>query len=198
MSTLPQRFENVEALEEFMSEPTPGLIADLARVDGDIMVLGVGGKMGPTLARMAKRASPGRRVIGVAPFSDPTLQATLTNHGVDSISCDLLDRQVLPGRSDRLARAGGAVVGHDDEHRVLVPGFRRGLAQDRQSRSIVGAGFGCSTADGERHRARSLWQVYNPGLTRCRQAFRPGQRAQPWPIAASHRRHLCRRGNAGA
>ncbi len=44
-----------------MSEPTPALVADLARIDGDIMVLGVGGKMGPTLARMAKRAAPGRR-----------------------------------------------------------------------------------------------------------------------------------------
>ena len=58
MTALPTRFEDVAALETFMSEPTPGLVADLARVDGDIMVLGVGGKMGPTLARMAKRAAP--------------------------------------------------------------------------------------------------------------------------------------------
>ncbi|MDH5537880.1 MAG: NAD(P)-dependent oxidoreductase [Rhizobacter sp.] len=95
MTSLPQRFENVAALEDFMSEPTPGLIADLARVDGDIMVLGVGGKMGPTLARMARRAAPDRRVIGVARFSDPTLVASLTSHGVECIACDLLDRQAM-------------------------------------------------------------------------------------------------------
>ena len=69
MNALPQRFDSVEALEDFMTEPTPGLVAGLARVDGDIIVIGVGGKMGPTLARMAKRAAPGKRVIGVARFS---------------------------------------------------------------------------------------------------------------------------------
>ena len=50
---LPERFADTEALEEFMSRPTRALIDDLARLDGDIMVLGVGGKMGPTLARLA-------------------------------------------------------------------------------------------------------------------------------------------------
>ncbi len=95
MSTLPQSFKDVEALEAFMSEPTPGLIADLAAVDGDIIVLGVGGKMGPTLARMAKRAAPHKRVIGVARFSDPGLKASLESHGVECIACDLLDRKAL-------------------------------------------------------------------------------------------------------
>jgi nucleoside-diphosphate-sugar epimerase len=95
MTALPTRFEDVAALETFMSEPTPGLVADLARVDGDIMVLGVGGKMGPTLARMAKRAAPERRVIGVARFSDPALRAALEGHGVECIACDLLEREAL-------------------------------------------------------------------------------------------------------
>ena len=95
MTALPTRFEDVAALETFMSEPTPGLVADLARVDGDIMVLGVGGKMGPTLARMARRAAPERRVIGVARFSDPALKAVLEGHGVECIACDLLEREAL-------------------------------------------------------------------------------------------------------
>ena len=95
MSTLPQFFKDVEALETFMSEPTPGLIADLATLDGDIIVLGVGGKMGPTLARMAKRAAPGKSVIGVARFSDAGVKASLESHGVECIACDLLDRQAL-------------------------------------------------------------------------------------------------------
>ena len=95
MSTLPKSFADVEALETFMSEPTPGLIADLARIDGDIMVLGVGGKMGPTLARMARRAAPGKRVIGVARFSNAALKISLERHGVECIECDLLDRRAI-------------------------------------------------------------------------------------------------------
>ncbi len=95
MSTLPVRFEDVEALEDFMSEPTPGLVADLARVDGDIMVIGVAGKMGPTLARMGKRAAPGKRVIGVARFSDPVARVSLEAHGVECLACDLLDREAV-------------------------------------------------------------------------------------------------------
>ncbi len=95
MSALPKRFDDVEALESFMSEASPALVADLEKVDGDVMVLGVGGKMGPTLARMARRAAPGRRVIGVARFSDPALAASLERHGVECIACDLLDRQAL-------------------------------------------------------------------------------------------------------
>ena len=95
MAHPPTRFEDVAALETFMSEPTPGLVADLARIDGDIMVLGVGGKMGPTLAPMARRAAPERRVIGVARFSDPALRAALEGHGVECIACDLLEREAL-------------------------------------------------------------------------------------------------------
>ena len=92
---LPRRFADAAELEEFMSRPRPGLVDDLARVDGDIMVLGVGGKMGPTLARMAKRAAPDKRVIGVARFSDPLLMELLQGHGVECIACDLLDRDAL-------------------------------------------------------------------------------------------------------
>lgn len=95
MSPLPAFFADVDTLEDFMSQPSPALVADLARVDGDIMVLGVGGKMGPTLARMAKRAAPGKRVIGVARFSDSTVKARLEQQGVECITCDLLDRQAL-------------------------------------------------------------------------------------------------------
>lgn len=71
---LPARFESVEALEEFLSRPSQALIDDLAQVDGDIMILGVAGKMGPTLARLAKNAAPHKRVIGVARFSDPAVR----------------------------------------------------------------------------------------------------------------------------
>ena len=92
MVNMPPRFAGVDELEEFMTRPSAELQSDLAGVD-EIMVLGVGGKMGPTLARMARRA--GRRVIGVARFSEPGLRDKLTAWGVECIACDLLDREML-------------------------------------------------------------------------------------------------------
>lgn len=96
---LPDRFDSVEALEEFMSRPSAALVETLAEIPGDLMILGVAGKMGPTLARLARRAAPGKRVVGVARFSDPALRARLDAWGVETVACDLLDRgavQALP------------------------------------------------------------------------------------------------------
>ena len=67
----PARFADEAALEDVMTAPDEALRKSLARVDGDIIVLGVGGKMGPTLAGLAKRAAPDKRVVGVARFTDP-------------------------------------------------------------------------------------------------------------------------------
>ena len=89
---LPERFENVAALEDFMTTPLPELVADLSRVPGDIMILGAAGKMGPTLARLAKRAAPAKRIVGVARFTDAGAQAALEAAGVETIACDLLER----------------------------------------------------------------------------------------------------------
>ena len=75
--TLPDRFDSVEAVEDFMTAPSDALVADLAKTPGDIIVLGVGGKMGPTLVRLAKRAAPSRRVMGVARFSEPGVREAL-------------------------------------------------------------------------------------------------------------------------
>lgn len=92
---LPERFADVDDLESFMTAPSPALVEDLAAVEGDILVLGVGGKMGPTLARLAKRAAPSKRIIGVARFSEPGLREKLDSWGVETIACDLLDRDQL-------------------------------------------------------------------------------------------------------
>jgi nucleoside-diphosphate-sugar epimerase len=89
---LPERIENVDALEELMSRPSQALIDDMARLEGDIAVLGVGGKIGPTLARLAKRAAPNKRVIGVARFSDAEVKRRLEAAGIETIACDLLER----------------------------------------------------------------------------------------------------------
>jgi nucleoside-diphosphate-sugar epimerase len=92
---LPTGFASVEALEDFMTEPSEALVADLARVPGDIIVLGVAGKMGPTLARMAKRAAPAKRVVGVARFSDAKARSALEKAGVETVTADLLDRKQI-------------------------------------------------------------------------------------------------------
>lgn len=99
MAGAPETIADVETLEELLSLPSDAAVDALGRLDGDLLVLGVGGKMGPTLARMAVRASAlagrKRRVIGVSRFSDPKLPASLAAHGVETIQADLLDRQQL-------------------------------------------------------------------------------------------------------
>jgi nucleoside-diphosphate-sugar epimerase len=93
--SLPEAFASVAALEDFMTTPSQALIDDLAAIDGDILILGVGGKMGPTLARLAKRAASKKRVIGVARFSETDLQHKLEAWGVEALRCDLLDRAAV-------------------------------------------------------------------------------------------------------
>jgi nucleoside-diphosphate-sugar epimerase len=138
VSALPQRFEDVEALDAFISEPTPGLVADLARVDGDLIVIGVGGKMGPTLARMAKRAAPGKRVIGVARFSNPAARASLDAHGVECIACDLLDRATvmrLPNVADGVRNC------------VFMAGHKFGAADNASLTWMMNVGVPMTVAD---------------------------------------------------
>ena len=97
-----------------MTLPSAALVDELSGLPGDVLVLGVGGKMGPTLARMAKRAAPAKRVIGVARFSDPALPDVLRRHGVEPIACDLLDRAALERLRDATPGADNVVfmAGH--------------------------------------------------------------------------------------
>ena len=93
--TLPDRIADVAALEELLCRPTQVLIDELKSVDGDIMILGVGGKMGPTVAGLAKNAAPERRVVGVARFSEPGLKEQLQARGIETIACDLMNEDEL-------------------------------------------------------------------------------------------------------
>ena len=104
-TALPPRVEDVATLEELLARPGEALVADLARLDGDILVLGAGGKMGPTLAWMARRAAPGKRVVAVARFSEKGVRASLEQRGVETIACDLLDR----GAVERLPQFANVV-----------------------------------------------------------------------------------------
>ncbi len=89
---------DLASLDDALSEPTPALIRTLADLDGDIIVLGAGGKMGPSLTRMARRAldaTDGKRrraVTAVSRWSDPAAAAQLEAAGVRLIRADLIDR----------------------------------------------------------------------------------------------------------
>ena len=103
----------VEELEDALSNPTEKTIDALGALTGDLVVLGVGGKMGPTLARMAKRASDlagvTRRVIGIARFSTPGLEEQLQAWGVETHRFDLLDAKSysqLPDAANVVYMAG--------------------------------------------------------------------------------------------
>ncbi len=91
----PNRFADENHLEEFMTTPSPALTAALREVKGDLIVLGIGGKMGPTLARLARRAAPDRRILGVARFSEPGLRQKLECWGIECIAADLLEREAI-------------------------------------------------------------------------------------------------------
>src|SRR5438132_12263074 len=78
------------ALEELLSRPTPGLLETFTALEGDLLVLGAAGKMGPTLARMARRSldacgRTGQKVIAVARFSEAAAREKLDAAGVETL-----------------------------------------------------------------------------------------------------------------
>jgi len=97
---IPEKIRDVEQLDGLLSTPTAGVIDTFSRLDGDVIILGVAGKMGPTLAWMARRAFDAsgrrdRRVLGVARFTDPKSESWLRNRGVETIRCDLLEPDAI-------------------------------------------------------------------------------------------------------
>ena len=91
----PTTIQSSEQLEDLLSEPTEAVVEMLRRVEGDIILLGAGGKIGPSLARMAKRSSDlagtKRRIIGVSRFSAAKDMEKFHAHGIETVRCDLLD-----------------------------------------------------------------------------------------------------------
>ncbi len=96
--------EDEPALEENLSRPTGAVVETLAAIDGDLVVVGAAGKMGPTLARMARRAfdEAGSRhqVVAVARYSDLRTRRALEDCGVRTVVCDLLDRAAVAALPD--------------------------------------------------------------------------------------------------
>lgn len=91
-------------LDEMLTTPSYKLIQDISRLDGDLMVLGAGGKMGPTLCVLAKKALQAagveKEVYAVSRFSDPIVSAYLSENSVKMISCDMLAPHALEDLPD--------------------------------------------------------------------------------------------------
>ncbi len=103
-SSLPETIDDEATLEELLSRPTAEVVDTMRRLQGDVILLGVGGKIGPSLARMARRASDmagvKRRIIGVARFTSHALRDVLEAEGIETIACNLLDRAALDALPD--------------------------------------------------------------------------------------------------
>ncbi|ACU03901.1 NAD-dependent epimerase/dehydratase family protein [Pedobacter heparinus] len=103
----------LQQLEQELLKPSDRLIADLRKIEGDIMLLGVGGKMGPSMAKLAKLAIDEsglkKRIIGVSRFSDTAAREDLEAAGIETISADLLnedDLAALPDAANIIYLAG--------------------------------------------------------------------------------------------
>lgn len=118
--TNPDKIENVTQLEDILSRPSQAVVSALHDMDGDLLILGAGGKMGPTLAMMAKsaldQASNRRDVIAVSRFSDDAARKRLTQAGIKTIACDLLD----PAAINALP---------DVQHIIYLAGIKFGASQ---------------------------------------------------------------------
>lgn len=91
--------ETEEELAEVISRPSPEVVNAISKLKGNIIILGVGGKMGPSLAKLTKRAieeaGVDKKVIGVSRFSSQKIKKDLEDFGIETISCDLLDENSL-------------------------------------------------------------------------------------------------------
>jgi len=98
-NNLPTAFTSVEELEEFLSRPREDVMEALRQLSGDLLILGVGGKMGPTLAMLAQRcvtdAGLKNKVIGVDLFPDRQVEGRLQKAGVQTLHCDVTDPKAL-------------------------------------------------------------------------------------------------------
>jgi len=144
---------DIETLETELSRPTLGVLETLRSLDGDVLVLGAGGKMGPTLSRMIRRGldelgAESRRVIAVSRFSSSSAANEFHRHGVETIACDLLDRKSvgrLPEAPNVLFLAGQKFGTSEAPERTwamntLVPAY---VAERFTKSRIVAFSTGC-------------------------------------------------------
>jgi nucleoside-diphosphate-sugar epimerase len=142
----------VEALEEALSRPTAGVLETLQRVEGDVMVLGAGGKMGPTLVRMLRRGMDGlgqrdRRVVAVSRFSAVGEAEKLEALGVEVIRCDLLERTAV----QRLPKVPNV---------IFMAGQKFGTSEAPERTWVMNTVVPAMVAE---HLAEARWVVFSTG-----------------------------------
>lgn len=103
---------NERGSEEWLSEPAAATRETLAQMPGDVTVLGAGGKMGPTLAMMVKKAGPAKAVYAVSRFSNAAIRERIEARGVTTIEADLVDESAYGGRAERPVPGGHEVRSH--------------------------------------------------------------------------------------
>ncbi len=113
MYSYPEKINSEDQLEELLSEPGKEVIETFSRIEGDIIFLGVGGKIGPSISRMAKRACDQsgikKSIIGVSLFESEEHRKKIENIGIETIHGDLLDYEFiksLPGVKNVFFLAG--------------------------------------------------------------------------------------------
>jgi nucleoside-diphosphate-sugar epimerase len=91
--------KKAEEIYRLFLKPSADLVSDMARIDGDIIILGAGGKMGPGLVRKARQAAAlagtGQKILAVSRFSEAGLAEQLNREGIETIAMDLLNEQEL-------------------------------------------------------------------------------------------------------
>lgn len=150
--SLPEKFTGVADLEAFIAQPSAALIDMFKRLDGDIMILGVAGKMGVTMSMLAvnaaRAANVKKKIYGVARFSDEVSRCKLAAAGVETIACDLLNRTqiaALPRVKNVIFMAGRkfGTQGCEDltwAMNVLAPAY---VAEHFNDSRIVAFSTGC-------------------------------------------------------
>lgn len=144
--------KTVVELEERLARPGIELIEMMKRLDGDIMILGIGGKMGPTMGRLAvnaiKEAGVAKKVYGVARFSNQEERTKMESWGIETIVCNLLDPESvkqLPRIKNIIFMAGRkfGTQGSEDQTwamNVLAPAY---VGDHFKESRIVAFSTGC-------------------------------------------------------
>jgi nucleoside-diphosphate-sugar epimerase len=99
LDSLPVTIENEVKLDDLLTQPQPELVDFIRQVRSPLLILGAGGKMGPTLAVLARRAASVAgcplRVVAVSRFGNPAARQWLESHGVETVRCDLLNQEEI-------------------------------------------------------------------------------------------------------
>lgn len=107
----------VAELEDHLARPSQGLVDDLGELDGDLLILGAGGKLGPSLVRLALNATRGKRkVFAVSRFSEPGLADALAAEGADVVKADVADVGALPDAANVVFLVGAKFGTQGREH----------------------------------------------------------------------------------